>query len=410
MLLLLLWTAGAAAVGCGRTVKPPVPASSFEPRLVPRVHAGDSVTAGAAHACAALADGRVLCWGNNAAGQLGSGAFGGPSAPVVVEGISSATVVAAGYLHTCALLVGGSVACWGDNHEGQFGARAVTASPLPVPVPDVRHAVQVVAGWAHSCALLKDGTVRCWGNNDEGQLGSGTRELAQGPVRVRRVGGARAIAAGVAHTCAVLSDGSVACWGSDGYGQRAGTTFSLRAPEAVRIAGIASATSVTAGRNHTCALLDDGSIACWGSNVLGQLGNRTGAVSPSVPVAVEGVTDALGLAAGFFHTCALLRDRSVRCWGANAAGQLGAPSRSQTISLLPLPVSGDPRASTIAAGGFYTCAVLLDGEVACWGANDFRQLGHDPSGDGVDARADGRDAAATDDAPSSSGLSYRRRR
>jgi alpha-tubulin suppressor-like RCC1 family protein len=255
--------------------------------------------------------------------------------------------------------------------------------------------------------------VHCWGNNDEGQLGSGTRAPAPGPVRVRRITAARSVAAGVAHTCAALADGTVACWGNDGYGQRGGTTFGLRTAEPVRVAGIVSATSVTAGRNHTCALLAGGAVVCWGSNLQGQLGNRTGAVSPSVPVVVEGIADGQAVAAGFFHTCVLLRDRSVRCWGANGAGQLGAPSRSQTVSLLPLPVSGDPRASTIAAGGFYTCALLLDGAVACWGANDFRQLGYDATadvGDAVEARADGRDALRAGSTPTPSPLPYRKRR
>jgi len=363
-----------AIAGCARQIAHPLVAS-FEPVAVPGVAERHGIAAGAAHACALGADGTVVCWGNNAAGQLGNGTTAGASTPVAVEGLAGAVGIAAGRVHTCAFGGDGAVACWGDNREGQLGNRTMLASSLAVPVAGVSGAVAIASGWAHSCALIEDGSVWCWGNNQEGQLGVGTRMMAEGPVRVARIDNAVGIGAGVAHTCAVLFDGRVACWGNDGFGQTFGTSFGLRSSRPVLIAGITSAAAVAAGRNHTCALLRERVVKCWGANNFGQLGAPGGTFSPSVPVQVALVADAVSITAGFFHTCALASDGSVRCWGANIAGQLGAPSENRTASALPMDVIGAPPATAVAAGGVYTCALLEAGDVACWGGNDFNQLG-----------------------------------
>ena len=349
--------------------------ASFEPMAVPGVAERHGIAAGAAHACALGADGTVVCWGNNAAGQLGNGTTASSSAPVAVEGLSGAIGIAAGRVHTCAFGGDGAVACWGDNGEGQLGNRTMLSSSLAIAVPGVSGAVAITSGWAHSCALIEDGSVRCWGNNQEGQLGVGMRLVMDAPVKVARINSAVGIGAGVAHTCAVLFDGRVACWGNDGFGQPFGTSFGLRATKPVIIAGITTAVAVAAGRNHTCALLREGVVKCWGANVFGQLGSPGGSSSPSVPVEVEGVSDAVAISAGFLHTCALSADGSIRCWGANMAGQLGAPSENRAGSAVPVSVSGDLHAAAIAAGGVYSCALLVNGNVACWGGNDFNQLG-----------------------------------
>jgi alpha-tubulin suppressor-like RCC1 family protein len=372
--IVALFLFAVSAAGCARTVHRPA-LLSFDPVQVPDVRGCAAIATGVAHACALLADGTVECWGNNAAGQLGTGTTDTYETPVPVQGLSDGFALAAGRVHTCVLRADGTVMCWGDNHEGQLGARDVSGSPLPMVVPGVRDAVAITAGWAHTCALIDDGTITCWGNNQEGQLGIGSRMVAESPVTVSRVETARTISAGLAHTCAVLADGAVACWGTDNFGQPVGKTTSLRSTRPVLIAGIASARALAAGRNHTCVLLEDGAVKCWGTNFLGQLGAPGGAVSPSSPVAVYGISGATTIAAGFFHTCAILRDHSVRCWGANIAGQLGTRTEHPNGSVVPVPVAGDPRAIAIAAAGVYTCALLEDRAVACWGGNDFNQLG-----------------------------------
>src|SRR5438876_2882229 len=195
----------------------------------------------------------------------------------------------------------------------------------------VSAATAIEAGSFHTCARLDDGTVRCWGLNDSGQLGDGTTTNALTPVAVAGVAGAAAVSGGGFHTCARFSDGTLECWGRNGSGQLgdpATTTFS--SPTPVRVTGITGAASMTAGGFHTCALLGDGSVRCWGQNDYGQLGNGTGDPVPDnpttfnpTPVTVSGITTAVAISAGGWHTCALLRDGTVQCWRHNMYGQLG---------------------------------------------------------------------------------------
>jgi alpha-tubulin suppressor-like RCC1 family protein len=121
-------------------------------------------------------------------------------------------------------------------------------------------------------------------------------------------------------------------------------------------------------------LLSSGTIQCWGFNAEGELGNGT-TKDPSVPITVSGITDARAIAAGDSHTCALLSGGSVQCWGDNAYGQLGNGSTntcldggSRPCSLTPIAVSGITNAIAIAAGEEHTCALLSGGSVQCWGS------------------------------------------
>ena len=124
--------------------------------------------------------------------------------------------------------------------------------------------------------MLTDGSVRCWGHNDHGQLGNGnnatgTPGMSLLPIAVLGITNAATIAAGAVHTCALLTDGTVQCWGDSYWGQLgSGTTTSSSVP--VAVAGITGATAIAAGSYHTCVLLTDGTIQCWGDDSLGELG------------------------------------------------------------------------------------------------------------------------------------------
>ena len=131
----------------------------------------------------------------------------------------------------------------------------------------------VAAGSDYTCVLAANGAVQCWGNNYYGQLGSGVggQQLAAQTV-VGLTDGVQAISAGTDHACAVTASGGVKCWGRNAHGELGdGTTVDRPTP--VDVVGLASGVqAVSAGEHHTCALLEDGTIQCWGANDQGQLG------------------------------------------------------------------------------------------------------------------------------------------
>jgi alpha-tubulin suppressor-like RCC1 family protein len=175
------------------------------------------------------------------------------------------------------------------------------------------------------------------------------------------------LAAGEYYTCAILDDGSVDCWGSNNFGQLGdGTKTSRVSP--VPVKNLGTAVSIAAGSFHTCALLSNGTVRCWGLNDVGQLGNNS-TTSSSVPVTVTGLTNVVALAAGFVNTCAVRVDGSVWCWGAAPANQ------SSVTSLVPLQMSIPAAAVSVAVGANHACALLVIGQLRCWGQNTYGQLG-----------------------------------
>lgn len=330
--------------------------------------------------------------------------------------------IATGATHACALLDDHSVKCWGGNDSGQLGrgdtlALGFAAGQMgdalpPVNVGAGQKAIGVAAGGGHSCAVLADHSVKCWGANDSGQLGIGdTKDHGDGAnemgdkLPVVNLGTGRTalgIAAGVSHTCALLDDHSVKCWGANGSGQLGIESLPNRgsaaadmgdALPAVKLGTGRTALRISAGGAHTCALLDDHSVKCWGSNDYGQLGSgdtvtrgrfdgEMGDARP--PVDLGTGRTALRVVAGLRHTCAVLDDHSVKCWGGNDWGQLGLEDSktrgdkpgSMGAALSTVNLGSGRTALEITAGlGHHTCAVLDDHSVKCWGRQQSGQLG-----------------------------------
>jgi hypothetical protein len=231
-----------------------------------------------------------------------------------------------------------TVQCWGRNQDGQVGnGDSTTDTSLPAAAVVGLGSVAALAGGGyHNCALMPDSTVRCWGRNDDGQLGTGNRTRATSAVEVSGLRAA-AVSAGGYHTCALLLDGTVQCWGKNEWGQvgQPTTTGAFIVPTTVP--GVSNAVAVTAGAFHTCAILADGSAQCWGRNEFGEVGDGTTTPS-SAPVQVRGLASPSVLAVGGFHACARMRDTSVQCWGWNGSGQLG--NGSTTTSPLASKVTG----------------------------------------------------------------------
>jgi alpha-tubulin suppressor-like RCC1 family protein len=347
-----------------------------EPEPIPEVVA---MSAGSLHHCALYDDGTARCWGANGSGRLGDGTTTDRASAVPVEALDDATALAAGQGHTCALLEDTTVKCWGHNGFDQLGHPTPLFSTVPVPVLGLTGVVALAAGEFHTCALLADSTARCWGVNDNGQLGDGTTDDAPTPVTVSGLTNAVALTAGGLHTCALLDDATARCWGDNSSGQLGdGTTNDT--PSLVAVSGLADATALSAGADHTCARQAGGTLACWGRNQQGQLGNGSVGANALIPSVVTGIASASQVAAGGAHTCARLLDGTARCWGHNAWRQLG--NGSVTDFNIPDPVvvtgtTGVPltNLATVLTGGVHTCGLLEDSTIRCWGRNSSGQLG-----------------------------------
>jgi alpha-tubulin suppressor-like RCC1 family protein len=308
--------------------------------------------------------------------------YGNPSATSQSNGYSTFLAfnlkwdgpINGGGLDTCALLSDGTAKCWGWNAYGQLGDGTTTDRYAPVSVVGLSNAIAISAGIMHTCALLSDGTVKCWGYNAYGELGDGTTTNRNTPVSVVGLSNAVAISTGDLHTCALLSDGTAKCWGSNAYGQLGvdPITYGTQSSTPVSVVGLSNAIAITAGGYHTCALLSSGSVKCWGWNYYGQLGDGTNTWK-STPVSVYGLSNVVSISGGKYHTCALLSDGTVKCWGYNADGELG--DGTATNRYTPVSVSGLSNAIAISAGDYHTCALLKDGTVKCWGYNAYGELG-----------------------------------
>ncbi|MDO8704147.1 MAG: Ig-like domain-containing protein [Sulfuricaulis sp.] len=360
-------------LGDGTTTDAPAPV------VVSGINTAVAVSAGYNHTCAVLADGTVRCWG--IVGRLDNGTIISSSTPVAVSGINTAVAVNAGRSHSCAVLIDGTLRCWGFNDYGQLGNGTTTPiySSSPVAVSGINTAVAVGVGANYTCALLADGSLRCWGRNDYSTLGNGSRVNSLSPVVVSGINTAVAVSAGGNHTCALLTDGTVRCWGVNDYGQLGDGTFAdAWAP--VTVSGINTVVAVSSGNSHTCAALADGTVRCWGANYNGLLGNGISGrgTDSTIPVTVSGISTAVAVSAGGEHSCAVLADGTVRCWGSNAQVQLGI-GYATSYSSTPVAVGGINTAASVTTGISYTCSVLRDGTVRCWGDNFYGQLGNGTS-------------------------------
>ncbi len=341
------------------------------------------IAAGSTHTCAVTSGGYVKCWGANKHGQLGDGTRTGKRSPVDVSGLMTAVKdVTVGERHSCAVTATNNLKCWGSNHDYQLGDGTRQDRVTPVEVADIHGDVRAAAaGEQHTCVLTAAGGVKCWGKNQDGQLGDGSALDKSKPVDVAGLStGVTAVVAGANHTCALMtSGGGVRCWGNNQDGQLGdGTTVSRNTP--IEVAGLgAGITALAAGSQHTCALIDNGTVRCWGQNQRGQLGDGT-TTDRVAPVSVADLTSGVTiLVAGGQHSCALLLNGTMKCWGNNGSGQLGSGSVLLKTTPIIVTVTATP-AVAMTAGRTHTCALLSDNNVRCWGDNEQGQLGEDPKG------------------------------
>jgi alpha-tubulin suppressor-like RCC1 family protein len=309
----------------------------------------------------------------DAAGNVNIG-----SSPVSNNEFSGLSEVVAGDSHNCAIVdPDRSVRCWGKNDKGQLGDGSRRSAVTPVLVPGLTGVSKIALGDNHSCVLLNDGTVKCWGLNDKGQLGLGNTTDQIVPTVVPGLSGIIGIATGASHSCAILATGSgVKCWGLNNYYQMGdGSTTDRLSP--VDVGSLTGVLSIKAGGTHTCAIVSpSNNVKCWGRNAAGQLGDTT-TVTRSAPVQVSGITGVTSLAVGYDHACVVLSaDQKVHCWGFNNNGQIGDNSTTSRPTAVQVNAASLGNATSVYAGFYQTCAVLAsDNSVKCWGNNGNGQLG-----------------------------------
>jgi alpha-tubulin suppressor-like RCC1 family protein len=298
--------------------------------------------------------------------------------PTAASGVPPVVPLSAGAFHSCALTAAGGVQCWGAGGDGALGNGTFDNSNTPVDVTGLTSDVAAIsAGWYHTCALTTAGGVMCWGDNSGGQLGNGTFIRSNVPVPVTGLtSGVAAISGGGFHTCAVTTSGGVKCWGANGDGQLGDGTKTNR-NTAVDVPALTSgATTIAAGFGHTCAVTTTGGVKCWGANASGQLGHgqlvTLGNVTfpdltdRSTPVDVPALTTGVAaITAGEGHTCSLAINGNVHCWGDNAYGQVGDGTFDNRI--VPVFVAGLTDVAAISSHGIHTCALTMTGGVNCWG-------------------------------------------
>ncbi|MCB9730845.1 MAG: hypothetical protein H6744_19920 [Deltaproteobacteria bacterium] len=435
---------GSAGVGSGAV-----------PVAVKNLSDAVQVAAGDDFACAVRQTGAVVCWGQGTSGQLGDGGEVKSTSPVTVAGLGGKVEVAAGPDFACALGSDERIDCWGNDFYGQLGDGTTEDTALPVAVVELAdHAVcgacddgnpcttdyctpegcqpvglpdgtpcaigfacsatactepmavtaRLAVGNDHAVFARDDGSVVAWGANDQGQLGLGETQtvLRTFPRDVPGLQGVVGVTAREDQSCAVRDDGSAACWGNGSSGELGdGTGVDRWAPSEI-IGGLEFA-DVRMGDHHACGLTSEGRVYCWGWNVNGQLG-KGGSVGGTAlaPTPVVGLVDAVALAVGEDHSCAIRAGGRLVCWGDGSGWSLGnglANDGTQPVDVAP-GKAGLVLARAVVVGVSHTCALTLEGGVACWGEEASGALGLGNAGSkktpatvtisGVEALAAGR--------------------
>ncbi len=392
-------------------------------------HTGVSV--GIEHACAVV-ESTIECWGRESSGELGDAGAqsSNPTSPVTaVIGYGTPVEVSVGHDATCAVLrVSASdsfnrIGCWGESGSGQMGSGSMpdqTSGPdsegrlveytstSPVQSHLSSSAIekspssvdQLEMGYDHTCTVSVYGLVKCRGQNSQGQLGIGstTHTGTSGTMPWTDLGSNRTVSqlsTGKNFNCAIIDDGDVKCWGYNGYGNLGlgSTTTWGDGPSEMgdslpTLTLGQPAVDVSAGYDHACAVLLDGTLKCWGHNNYGQLGlGHTGTMTSPTTVYLGTGMVAKDVEAGTQETCVVMVSGQVKCWGRDHSGVLGNPGSGQysdyfgnepgeTGDALPFIDFGPDRtAVSLSLNSYTACATLTDATTVCWGEGNQGQLG-----------------------------------
>jgi alpha-tubulin suppressor-like RCC1 family protein len=340
------------------------------------------VSAGAYHTCVRRLDGRMYCWGFDSSGQVGASnatCFGYPCATQPLY-VGTAKQMSLGYNHTCTLDTAGHAYCFGAGNSGQLalGNGLTATSGSNGPIQDINGVPltfsSISAGGNSVCGVFAgSGSLYCWGVvMHDPSLGYSMFPVpfltAPGIVPT----GMSAVATGNATACMgwPLTGGGLQtqCFsGRDQYG--ASTYFGGFGTSAKRMAS---------QNDFVCADMLNGTVQCFGNDSVGQLGDGVSGVSNPTPQPVGGGMALHGVTTGVYHACALDPFGNAYCWGLGGWNQLGQGSIGGTVSDSSVPVAvnaGGVKFSALAAGGYHTCGIGMNGHIYCWGNNQYGQMG-----------------------------------
>jgi hypothetical protein len=317
------------------------------------------------------------------------------------------------YYHGCAIVTGDKLKCWGQATFGAIGSGqgedlgdgpGEMGNALPfVDLGAGRTVKQVASAVWTTCAVLDDDTAKCWGWNGNGWLGQGDKndrgdqpgEMGDSLPPIDFGAGKKVVTIAVdnSHACALLNDATVKCWGqaADGnlgngkpgsIGDQPGEMGDQLPP--LDFGAGRTVKQLAVGARHACVILDDDKVKCWGGNEYGQLGlgdtthrgDQPGEMGDALPYVDLGTgRTAVQIAASYFHSCAILDDESLKCWGHGAFGATGqgdaqhrgdAPGEMGD-ALPPIDLGTGRRAIKAVPGALYSCALLDNHKVKCWG-------------------------------------------
>ena len=385
---------------------------NFPGSTVGSIHSLTALGVSYEYTCVVMDNNQMKCWGSNYGGFLGNSAGGWTSeneyTPVSVNDVDATSCCLSDVIetspdgrHTGALTSTGNIWAWGEDYSGQIGHGHISCGNVcnqphgPSVMPGSRNFTSVATGIWHTCGITEpDMAVWCWGHNTDGQLGTGDDSNRNAPTEITLPQGRHPVSlnTGFASTCVILDNGTGMCWGANDHGHLGDGTYNGR-NEPTPISILPENRSLIAmdlGAGHTCGILDDGMVNCWGNSTFcngdwescantttgGRLGDGTES-SSTYPraVALPAGRTAISIDAGVDHTCAILDDSSAVCWGLNEQGQLG--DGTTTNSTTPVNVSMPPGlgVAEISAGSKHTCAVATNGSVYCWGYHGDGALG-----------------------------------
>ena len=357
--------------------------------------AGDRIlpiTLGEYNTCVGGYGVRLECWGLNKEGQVGDGTIEKvrlyPTRIPLGNVFSPLSQIVLGYNHACIIDNNNNLKCWGTNQFGQLGDGTNTNRNTPTTISlgsDLSFATKIMLGYGHTCSIDSLDNLKCWGWNHKGQLGDGTNTQQTTPTTISLGMGsvyATEVAIGYDYTCIIDSLHRVNCWGGNEYGQLGdGTTSSRLTPTLIPL-GLdidnPSATKISAGDYHTCAVDTLDNLKCWGRNHKGQLGDGTD-TQRNKPIIISlgmGNPSPNKIALGGSHTCAIDNSDKLKCWGWNRFGQLGdGTNTDHAIQTLISIGSDNTFVTSIALGRYHTCAMDNLENLMCWGYGNQGQIG-----------------------------------